>query len=106
MTPTATEARTVDSTAYDMTDVEAARYLKCDTVWLQRQARAGKIAHTKLGSRRRFSRSDLDAYVEAHRQEVTRRPAEQARPGMDSISPATRARQARGSRGGSGARRT
>jgi excisionase family DNA binding protein len=100
MTSTATTAQVAGSTVYDLDNAAAARYLKCDPTWLKRQALAGRITHTKLGRQNRYSKADLDEFIARHRREATERSSEQARPGMSSVSPATRARQGRGRRPG------
>lgn len=47
---------------------EAAKYVGCSTDYIYKQSAAGKLAHYKIAGRLKFKRSDLDAFIEQHRQ--------------------------------------
>jgi excisionase family DNA binding protein len=52
--------------------VEAANYLGIATETLRKWTTQRKIVFTKLGRLNRYRRSDLDAYLDAHRVPVAR----------------------------------
>jgi excisionase family DNA binding protein len=48
-----------------MTVPEAATYLRVTQDWLRRKASSGEVPSLKIGRSRRFTQTDLDAYIEA-----------------------------------------
>jgi excisionase family DNA binding protein len=86
-----TAATTDKPTAVLWTDLQAAEYLGVEVIWLQRESRAGRIAHTRVGRAYRYNVDDLDGYLAARRREANTPTTVPAR-GIAAVSPATAAR--------------
>lgn len=45
----------------------AAKYVGCSADYIYKNAAAGKLGHYKIAGKLKFSRADLDAFIEKHR---------------------------------------